>query len=226
MHAELTPTTVLPMGHPAKYNDRFIPIFAQWVQPATSILDPFGGTGKIFLLHDYLPYQARIEALEIEPEWCAYDMRTTQGSILTPPWNPCTFDAVVTSPTYGNRMADKFKASKPRRRYTYTHKLGRSLHPENSGGMQWGPVYREFHLNAWRIIKDLLRSGGLLILNMADHIRNRQRQHVTRWHVETLCSLGFVVVRGLRVATEGLRDGQNRDSRLGYEYIIKFVKRV
>ena len=215
---------IYPAEHPAKFSDQLLPVMAEMVQPEIRILDPFAGSGKVFLLQNYLPYQAHISALEIEPEWCAYDERITCGDILSPPWGPNSFDAIVTSPTYGNRMADSFKASNPRRRYTYTHKLGRKLSANNSGAMQWGKKYRYFHVDAWRVITTLLKPDGVLVLNMADHIRNRQRQYVTRWHVKTLCDLGFIPVQGRRVETAGMRDGQNRESRLGFEYVIKFQK--
>ena len=53
-------------------------------------------------------------------------------------FSDATFDMVVTSPTYGNRMADHHNAKDGRRRITYTHNLGRTLTPGNSGAMQWG----------------------------------------------------------------------------------------
>jgi hypothetical protein len=67
------------------------------------------------------------------------------------------FHMVVTSPTYGNRMADHHDAKDDSKRMTYKHMLGRDLHPDNSGQMHFGPKYKEFHEKAWaevtRVIK-------------------------------------------------------------------------
>ena len=209
-------------NHPAKYTDVIVPVLAEYAQGATSILDPFAGTGRIFWLHEYLP-GVRIEGLEIEPDW-ETDPRTTIGDALNPPWGPNTFDAIVTSPTYGNRLADHYKAKDGSRRRSYRHSLGRDLHPNNSGRLQWGKKYRVFHVEAWGAILPLLTPGGVFVLNIADHIRNWKRQYVSRWHFETLCAMGLTPERGRKVVTPGLRDGENRELRIGYEYVMKFRK--
>ena len=73
--------------HPARYTDVLLPVMARMAAGATVILDPFGGTGKIFLLQHWLP-QAVIHAVEIEAEWAALDSRITHGSALALPWPP------------------------------------------------------------------------------------------------------------------------------------------
>lgn len=127
--------------HPAKFTDALLPSFAHLIPPATRGLDPFGGTGKIFLLHDLVP-DLQIECIELEPEWAAYDSRITVGNALALPYCDASFDWVCTSPTYGNRMADHHNARDGSRRNTYRHALGRPLHRDNSGAMQWGDEYR------------------------------------------------------------------------------------
>ena len=49
------------------------------------ILDPFGGTGKVFELAALLP-GAQIEAIEIEPEWAAMHPKTMLGNALALLW--------------------------------------------------------------------------------------------------------------------------------------------
>ena len=213
-------------AHPAKYTDALLLTMAQMLKGRRRILDPFGGTGKVFLLEAWLP-DAQIEAVEIEPEWAAINPRTTHGNALALPWPAGYFDAVCTSPTYGNRMADGLRnPANWAREYhyiTYTQKLNRSLHPDNSGEMQWGDKYRDFHIKAWTEARRVLQPGGAFVLNIKDHIRGGEVQYVTEWHVKTLCGLGFVEREHKRINTPSMRYGRNGDKRVEYESVILFT---
>ena len=212
------------MRHPATYTDCLLPVMADLLRGAHRILDPFGGTGKIFALGALLP-GAQIDAVEIEPEWAALDARMTLGNALALPWPAGTFDAICTSPTYGNRMADHFEdhqAEKAYRRNTYRHALGRPLAADNSGALQWGPEYREFHRRAWAEARRVLRPGGKFVLNIKDHIRGGERQRVTDWHALTLTDLGFSIFAWRDIATPGQRYGQNGAARVPFESVIAF----
>ena len=77
----------------------------------------------------------------------------------------------MTSPTYGDRLADHHDARDGSVRHSYKHDLGRDLHPDNSGAMQWGPAYRDFHTAAWVEVRRVLRPGGRFVLNVKDHVR-------------------------------------------------------
>ena len=140
-------------AHPAKYTDALLLTMAQMLKGRRRILDPFGGTGKVFKLEHWLGALVEIQAVELEPEWAAINPRTTQGNALALPWADGYFDAVCTSPTYGNQMANGLRNPENwAREYhyiTYTQKLNRNLHPDNSGEMQWGDNYRTFHVAAW-----------------------------------------------------------------------------
>lgn len=144
--------------HPAKYTDSLLLAMALMLSGRRRILDPFGGSGKVFLLEHWLP-DAEIQAVEIEPEFAAINPRTRQGNALHLLWTDDYFDAVCTSPTYGNRMADKFLRDTYKRK-TYAGELRRELHPDNSGAMQWGPRYRAFHVAAWTEARRVLQVGG------------------------------------------------------------------
>lgn len=76
-------------------------------------------------------------------------LRTTLGNALHLPWPDGTFDAICTSPAYGNRMADRYSETGESERLTYAAMLRRQLHPDNAGQLQWGQRYRDFHLAAW-----------------------------------------------------------------------------
>jgi SAM-dependent methyltransferase len=170
------------LSHPARYPNALIPILASTVpvDQFPKVLDPFAGTGRIHQLPN------ETIGVEIEPEWAALHDDTICASALELPFDNDSFDAIVTSPTYGNRLADAGYSATPDRRHSYTFDLGRKLNDENSGGMYWGGRYRTFHETAWAEADRVLRSGGRFVLNIKDHIKLHERQFVTGWHVTHL----------------------------------------
>lgn len=207
------------VSHPAKYSDALMGTFVRMLRGSRRILDPFGGTGKVFLLSHWLP-DAQIEAVEIEPEWAAQHPLTTLGNALDLPWTSQYFDAICTSPTYGNRMADHHDAQDDSQRLTYTHRLGRNLHASNTGDLQWGTEYRMVHVVAWQEARRVLEPGGRFVLNIKDHIRGGVRQHVTDWHITTLEGLGFEVQEHVKIDCPGMRYGRNGGVRVEYESVV------
>ncbi len=209
------------ISHPARYSDALLPIFAELLAGPDydHVLDPFAGTGRIHELPNHTI------GIEIEPEWAALHPDTYLGSALDLPFAEQEFDAICTSPTYGNRLADSHNASDPERRRSYTHDLGRTLDADNSGAMQWGQQYREFHLQAWNEAVRVLRSGGRFVLNIKDHIRDGVQQPVSAWHVATLTALGLELNAELSqgVPTRHLRQGTNTE-RAGQELVLVFDK--
>lgn len=210
------------VSHPARYSTNLIPIFADILDGYDHVLDPFAGTGRI---HE-LPMHT--VGVEIEPEWAALHPDTVEGSALELPWEDAEFDAVCTSPTYGNRLADSHNASDPERRRSYTHDLGRKLSADNSGAMQWGDEYREFHETAWAEAVRVLRPGGRFVLNIKDHIRGGVQQPVTAWHVAALVDLGMRYNAELSqgAPTGHLQQGSNSEARAGQELVLVFDKGV
>lgn len=207
-------------AHPAKYTDILLTTFARMLRGRARILDPFGGTGKVFLLEHWLP-GVQIEAVEIEPEWAAMHPKTTLGNALRLPWPAGSFDAVCTSPTYGNRMADMLRRW-PVKTKTYAGDLRRELQPDNSGALQWGDAYCAFHVAAWTEARRVLVPGAAFVLNVKDHIRGGVRQYVTDWHVETLGALGFRLVEHKQIPCPGMRYGRNGQARIEYESVLLF----
>ena len=114
--------------HPARFNDRILEAADQLLGPRLGwILDPFAGTGRV---HELRRSGRFTIGVEIEPEWAAMHPRTIVGSALALPFGAETFDAIVTSPTYGNRMADHRAQSADRSREPHCGREGsiRSAH--------------------------------------------------------------------------------------------------
>lgn len=200
--------------HPARYSDSILEVIGGWIEPGQRVLDPFAGTGLIHRVR-----HADTWGVELEPEWANLHPRTINGDALRLPFADGSFDVVATSPTYGNRMADHHEAKDDSRRITYRHYLGRPLHPNNSGQLQWGPKYREFHEQAWREVWRVLRPGGAFILNVKDHIRRGEVVPVCEWHLGACEAIGFTVARLSRPQVSGMRFGENHGARLDAELV-------
>ena len=209
--------------HPAKYTDALLPTFAKLLRGCTRIYDPFGGTGKLFLLKHWLP-DARFYGTELEPEWAMQQKGMVVGDALRIPFGDATFDGVCVSLVYGNRMSDRHQARDGSKRITYTHTLGRKLHEHNTGQLQWGKQYRRMHEAAWREVLRVLQVGGSFVLNCKDHYRDGKLQSVTIWHVDTLCSLGCTVHAWHDIPCPGMGFGQNGALRVEFESVILLVK--
>lgn len=203
------------VSHPARYSDAVLEVIRDLLRShrlgGRRLLDPFAGTGRV---HE-LRHEVDTAGVELEPEWAAMSEHTTVGNALALPFDDASFDVIATSPCYANRLADAHTAIDPHLRRSYTHDLGRPLHPDNAGAMQWGKRYRDFHLRAWAEVTRVLRPAGVFILNIKDHTRDGARQPVSSWHATTLIErLGFVLVDCAGVAdVRHLRQGANADAR-------------
>lgn len=201
------------VSHPARYSAELLEVFAEVLADYSKVLDPFAGTGLIHQLADQGDGVHQTIGIEIEPEWAAQHPATQVGDARDLPFDDGEFDAICTSPTYGNRMADSHDARDPSTRRSYTHDLGRKLSSGNSGRLQWGKAYRDFHEQAWDEIIRVLKPRGRFVLNIKDHIRAGVRQYVSGWHVTTLCNLGLELLFHVEVEASGMRAGSNGDLR-------------
>ena len=107
-------------------------------------------------------------------------------------------------------------------RHTYRHTLGRPLTPGNSGAMQWGEEYRQLHREVYHECRRVLKLGGILVLNIKDHIRRGVLQEVTKWHYFALLDLGLVCTARVHVPCPGQRHGANGHLRVEYESVLQF----
>jgi tRNA G10 N-methylase Trm11 len=167
--------------HPARFSDAALETLAGLVPVGAILLDPFAGTGRIHELAG-----VHTVGVELEPEWAGIHSCTLVGDALALPFAANTFDAIATSPSYGNRLADHHEARDGSTRRSYRQDLGRPLHPNNSGAEQWGPRYRTMLERSWREAIRVLRPGGTFLLVISDHVRAGKVQRVTEWHLGTL----------------------------------------
>lgn len=213
------------LKHPAKYTDCFLSTFAEILQGCENVLDPFAGTGKIGAIKQY-GFNGTIYANELEPEWLVNNnyncdvLSFEDAEFLNYPTD--YFDAICTSPTYGNRMADHFNAKDNSKRITYTHCLGRQLTDGNTGKMQWGEQYRTKHIKIYTHLAKLCKNNALFVLNIKNHIRNGQEIDVTQFHIDALSQCGFNLVDKRFIETSGARYGANFNKRTKGEYILVF----
>jgi hypothetical protein len=209
-------------AHPATYSNAILDVIAPWVEGLT-VLDPFAGTGRIHELR--ARGAADTYGIELEAEWASLHLDTFCGDArdLLDHIEHSSIDAIVTSPAYGNRMADTYTDDSVRQ--TYTAALGRPLTDGNAGAMQWGDAYRDLHRDVWRVCEQALKPGGLFILNCKNHIRGGEIQRVTEWHVQELMfEQGLDLVAWDIVPTRGLPSGENHEQRVGFESVVVLRK--
>ncbi len=209
--------------HPAQFNKKILKEIADLASGHYPILDPFAGTGKIFNIRQILGEDTPILAYDIDLGWPGTHAEVKQANALALPLADGSIGCIATSPVYGNRMSDCHEAKDDSRRFTYTHTLGRTLHEDNAGQLQWGPQYRAFHIKFLLESCRVLVPGGIFVLNIKNHIRAKRIQDVAGWWMATMQALGFVIEEERKVLSRGMRYGENGTERIGHEKVIKFV---
>lgn len=108
-------------------------------------------------------------------------------------------------------------------RNTYAHALrrqGGELVSGSAAGLQWGYRYREVHTDA---ISEMMRctvEGGLLLVNMSNHVRDGAEQPVVEWWLNQFLHRSCTVVEVRRVRTRRQRHGANGEARVDGEVVI------
>lgn len=212
-------------NHPAPFSPEVLAAFQHRIDIEYTrlrrkpvVLDPFAGVGRI---HDLT--RCETVGVELEPEWAACRSKTLVGdatalSAIFAVWQP--FDVIATSPCYGNRMADHHDAADPSDRRGYRFSLGRMPSEGSAAVMHWGPDYRNLHRAALVEMAAVLADGGLLMVNMSDHIRKGEVVHVVEWWRHAIEDVGFRRVSVEPVGTRRMRFGANREARVDGERII------
>lgn len=220
--------------HPATFSAELIPVLVDACRPWAGgvLLDPFAGIGKANIVADEIG--AVFMGFEIEPEWAAWNPNIRVVDSTQMPLADCSVNCVVTSPPYGNRMADRYAGSPrdmdhakangsiPRR--TYRVSLGRDLHEHNAGRYAFNSIYKDLCSKVWTEVHRVLRPNGGFVLNVSDHIKDGKTVHVVDWHVETIVQLGFSLDKTTDVATRRFRFGANSEKRTPAEKVLRFIK--
>lgn len=213
-----------PTPHPAKFSDPLLPVIDRYLKGYYWVLDPMAGVGT---LARYLGMDAhRVWSNDLELEWarqCPEPWSCSDARYM-PQFRTGEFDAIATSPTYGNRMADHHNAKDASRRHTYRHYLGRPLTPGNTGQMQWGQEYKDTHLAIIAECVRVLRPGGRVVWNVKDHVRKGEVVYVSTWHIWALRYSGLRQVAVEDVPCPGQRHGQNGQARVDHEWVLVFDK--
>lgn len=240
--------------HPAMFSRELLAPLAEAIAGSESVVDPFAGTGRVHVIAELAGVPSSV-GIELEAEWANADLYrgperlqiVGDSLVELARLGSSTFGAVLTSPAYGNRMADKHEARDSckacggsgvvghgeckvckgvglSRRNTYRHRLGRALSENNGGGLQWGPEYRDLHRSIWRESVEVLAPGGRFVVNCSNHIRQGELMDVCGWHRDVLSDLGLVLVDVIEVETRRQRHGANGHLRVAGEQIIVMTK--
>lgn len=217
--------------HPAQYTNVIIEKFAHIVHQygaaciEVKVLDPFAGVGNIHKIPEILGSAVDVHVetygVELQPLWAAAHPRTQVGNALALPFKDNKFDFIMTSPCYGNRMADHHNAQDGSKRITYKHYYGEELEEENAGTLQWtNPEYQIFHAAAWAESLRVLKPHGIFVVNISNHIRGYEEMPVTEWHLQCLLELGLFLEYTEPVVTPRMRSGANAHLRVHNEHIL------
>lgn len=222
--------TEVTVKHPAKFTNSILIVLngvmeleADRNEGRLSVLDPMAGVGRIHDLDETFVYET--QGVELEEEWAELHPRTRHGDVLDLPDEWCeSFDAVVTSPPYGNRMADHHNAQDGSKRMTYKHLLGRDLTEGSGAGMQWGRDYRDWVREVVPSMGYMIKSGGIMVLNISNHIRKGKEMLVAEYWLEEMLHYGLKFERAIPVPTPRMGFGENGGLRVDHEWV--FVTRM
>jgi hypothetical protein len=223
-------------NHPAKFSASILGCLSSLLEEEAKrlgrqikVLDPMAGVGRI---HEIASGNVKTFGVELEPEWALCTPGTDQGNAtdLNRRWTG-RFDAVATSPSYGNRFADHHEPKDPSWRSSYKFSLGHDLTEGSGAGMQWGDEYRELHS---RILDEMVRVtrpqmndehgylahvGGFVVVNISNHYRNKVEVGVSEWWVTEMLARGLRLMRTYPIGTPRMTKGANR-RRVPFEHVI------
>ena len=250
--------------HPAAWNRKALiaasrRLAARFGEHPAVVLDPFAGVGRV---HELRRFGWQTVGGELEPAWAAAHPDTIVADALAFPADDGAFDAVVTSPTWGSRMADHHDAKerctpcggtgtvtvqcvdlldrvdlgdaeavcekcggsgvRDHVRNTYRHALGSPLTDGSSAAMNWGNDYRRFHRDWVVEARRLVKPGGLVIVNMSNHIRKGVEIDVIGWWLVALHAEGLLIRAVDSVPAGKLRHGANHELRVDGEVNIVY----
>jgi hypothetical protein len=239
---------------PAKYSEPILEQIALELRArlitAGTVLDPYAGIGGIHALRELLPGIDTL-GVEIEEPFAACHPDTLWGDSRELAKRigdrAGTVTAVVTSPDYGNRLADQYLGSPnekcrrcsgtgttmtagdcgdcggsgkaPSKRMGYAIALGRKCDPRSGARYQFGKKYRDLHLGILAAVCETIPAGTLLIYNVSSSIAEKGYRPVMEWWVTEIARRADIKAL-VPVETARLKFGANHDARVPAEHLI------
>ena len=211
--------------HPAKYSNELLPVLAKYAYG--EILDPMGGTGKAGLLKKFNTNIKGVTINELEREWSEQAYNNGVDIVITGDARNLSglYDCIVTSPPYGNRMADNFKARKPdSMRRGYVGDLGRQVSAGSVCCKHFGKGYEEEMASILDAIMDKVVFERF-ILNVSNFIRQFKEVNVVSWYKDYFINRGLKLTAEEKVITRRQKGvGANTHLRAPEEYVLVFDK--
>jgi len=209
--------------HPSKYSKELLPVLAKYAYG--HILDPMGGTGKAGLLKSLNPRITKVTINELEKEWADQGVDNKVDEIIVGDAKNLSgrYDCIVTSPPYGNRMADNFKAGKPdSMRRSYVGDLGRNVSDGSVCCKHFGKGYEEMIESIYDSILFKI-SFDLFILNVSNFIRQFKEVNVIDWYKNYFKKRDFILLYEDAVNTRRQKGvGANTQLRVSHEVVMVF----
>ena len=113
----------------------------------------------------------------------------------------------------------------PSKRVGYTVSLGRDLSEGSGAALQWSQGYRYLHEQIAVESCEVLKRGGLMVVNVSNHIRQKQVIRVVEWWLTMLMgTCGLDLVTAVPVRTRRMRYGENGEARVDGEMILVLRK--
>ena len=226
----------MTVTHPAKFTgeqlfhiyDHLPTLSSHLSRLGPTVFDPFAGVGTVADLREH-DARVIVTGMEIEPEWADQSPIVETGDSLT--YMALTrkrYDAVVTSPSYGNRMADSYDGRDGSVRNTYRIALGRPLDEQNGARLAFTDApwdeYKDFHAEAIDGMVRVTRKGGRIIVVVKNFIRDGEVVDVVGWWRAQFKARSLTEMAYIPIKAGGLGYGANRDERVEYEYVLVWEK--
>lgn len=245
--------------HPAPFSkvilDRLREMLAE--EEGVRALDPFGGTGRVLCA---LPSGSAATIIEIEESYVIEGMDWLQelaphpGRMLKAHYDvpgyarpvkyewiigdsrkvlrrrKGTYNWLITSPTYGNRFSDGYRAKEGTVCRSYAQSKGGPLEKANTGRFKFmSPEYQTLNAEVMAAAIERMEPGGNILINVSDFYRTAKkgeqpkRVGVVAWWIELMSDLGCPLYSAEPVKTRRFKKGENRH-RVDYEMILWFKK--
>ena len=213
--------------HPAKFSRVLIAHIEEMLPDrTTTICDPMAGVGQIMLLGEDYEYHLN----ELESEWAEQIYEHAMVTVTVGDAKNYQIPdgcVIVTSPPYGNRMADFFvsKTRPESMKGRYAGDLGRKLTDDSTASKKFGGSYMEMMEGIYKNIFSQMVEGQYFILNVSNFIRSYKEVNVIGFYLSLFAESGFTLDDMRAVVTPRDRGrGANANLRVKHEVLLKWRK--